>query len=143
MTSRREFLATGTAAAAATLVAPASAQWQPSPRYPDPSIKIVDPSFAKYRVNSAKVERLGTGYRWCEGPVWFGDGRYLLWSDIPNDRMRTAPQPALHVREHVALLALREHAGRAGRLSRGGDHGADAGPRPQGPLLGWRVGRGD
>jgi gluconolactonase len=38
-------------------------------------------------VNSAKVERLGTGFRWSEGPVWFGDGRYLLWSDIPNDRI--------------------------------------------------------
>jgi len=87
VTSRREFLAAGTAAAAAALARPSYAQWQPSQRYPDASIKIVDPSFAKYRVNSAKVERLGTGYRWCEGPVWFGDGRYLLWSDIPNDRL--------------------------------------------------------
>ena len=87
MTSRREFLAAGTAVAAAALARPAYAQWQPSPRYPDPSIKIVDPTFAKYRVNSAKVERLGTGYRWSEGPAWFGDGRYLLWSDIPNNRI--------------------------------------------------------
>jgi gluconolactonase len=31
------------------------------------------------------VERIATGMRWCEGPVWFGDGRYLLWSDIPNN----------------------------------------------------------
>jgi gluconolactonase len=85
--SRREFLVVGAAAAASTLASPARAQWQPSPRYPDPSIKIVDPGFAKYRVASAKVERLATGHRWCEGPVWFGDGRYLLWSDIPNDRI--------------------------------------------------------
>jgi len=85
---RREFLAAGTvAAAAATVGARAWAQWQPSQRYPDPSIKILDPSFARYRVASAKVERLGTGFRWCEGPAWFGDGRYLLWSDIPNDRI--------------------------------------------------------
>jgi gluconolactonase len=56
-------------------------------RIPDPSIHVLDPSFAKYRVNSAAVERLTTGYRWCEGPVWFGDGRYLLWSDIPNNRI--------------------------------------------------------
>ncbi|PYQ46757.1 MAG: gluconolactonase [Acidobacteria bacterium] len=63
------------------------ADWQPSQRYPDPAIKILDPSFTKYRVNSSKVERLGTGFRWAEGPVWFGDGRYLLWSDIPNDRI--------------------------------------------------------
>src|SRR5947208_3171382 len=65
----------------------ARAQWQPSPRYPDPAIRILDPSFAKYRVGSSKVERLATGLRWCEGPVWFGDGRHLLWSDIPNDRI--------------------------------------------------------
>ena len=56
--SRREFLAVGAAAAASTLASPARAQWQPSPRYPDPSIKILDPGFAKYRVASAKVERL-------------------------------------------------------------------------------------
>ena len=62
-------------------------QWQESPRYPDPRIEILDPGFAKYRINSAKVERLATGTRWAEGPVWFGDGRYLLWSDIPNDRI--------------------------------------------------------
>jgi len=56
-------------------------------RYPDPAVQVVDPSFARYRVNSAAVERLATGFRWAEGPVWFGDGRYLLWSDIPNDRI--------------------------------------------------------
>jgi gluconolactonase len=56
-------------------------------RYPDPAVQIVDPSFAKYRVNNAAVECLATGFRWCEGPVWFGDGRYLLWSDIPNNRI--------------------------------------------------------
>jgi gluconolactonase len=61
--------------------------WQPSTRYPDPAIEVIDPSFAQYRLASAAVERLATGFRWCEGPVWFGDGRYLLWSDIPNDRI--------------------------------------------------------
>ena len=55
--------------------------------YPDPAVEIVDPRFAKYRVLSAAVERLYTGTRWAEGPVWFGDGRYLLFSDIPNNRM--------------------------------------------------------
>jgi len=33
------------------------------------------------------VERLATGMRWCEGPVYFGDARCLLWSDIPNNRI--------------------------------------------------------
>ena len=61
--------------------------WQPSQRYPDPAIQILDQSFARYRVNSASVERIAHGFRWCEGPVWFGDGRYLLWSDIPNNRI--------------------------------------------------------
>jgi gluconolactonase len=58
--------------------------WQPSTLYPDPAIEILDESFAKYRIFSAAVERLATGFRWAEGPVWFGDQRQLLWSDIPN-----------------------------------------------------------
>ena len=61
--------------------------WQPHLRYPDPSVRVLDPSFAKYRLPLASVERLATGMRWSEGPVWFGDGRYLLWSDIPNNRI--------------------------------------------------------
>lgn len=56
-------------------------------RYPDPTVKVIDPRFAKYRIGNAAIERLYTGTRWAEGPVWFGDGRYLLWSDIPNNRM--------------------------------------------------------
>ncbi len=59
----------------------------PNPRYPDPAIELLDPSFARYRVFSASVERLATGMRWAEGPVWFGDARCLLLSDIPNDRI--------------------------------------------------------
>lgn len=55
--------------------------------YPDPAVEAVDPRFAKYKVNSAAVERLYTGLRWAEGPVWFGDGRYVIFSDIPNNQM--------------------------------------------------------
>jgi len=61
--------------------------WEPSLRYPDPSAQILDPSFAKYRLPLAGVERLASGMRWSEGPVYFGDGRYVLWSDIPNNRI--------------------------------------------------------
>jgi gluconolactonase len=61
--------------------------WTPSQRYPDPSVQILDPSFAKYRLPLASVERLATGMRWSEGPVWFGDARCVLWSDIPNNRI--------------------------------------------------------
>ena len=55
--------------------------------YPDPAVEVIDPRFAKYKVGNAAVERLYTGTRWAEGPVWFADGRYLLFSDIPNNRM--------------------------------------------------------
>src|SRR6185503_5227611 len=56
-------------------------------RYPDPSVQVLDDSFAKYRVFNGAVERLAIGFRWAEGPVWFGDARCLLWSDIPNNRI--------------------------------------------------------
>jgi len=60
--------------------------WEPQSRYPDADVVSLDPSFDRYRVLGG-LERLATGCRWAEGPVWFGDGRYLLWSDIPNDRI--------------------------------------------------------
>lgn len=44
-------------------------------------------SFSDCFVGHVRVERLWTGARWCEGPAWFAPGRYLLWSDIPNNRM--------------------------------------------------------
>jgi gluconolactonase len=62
-------------------------RWMPSLRYPDPLVSALDPRFNKYKLPLASVERLYTGARWGEGPVWFGDGRYLVWSDIPNNRM--------------------------------------------------------
>jgi gluconolactonase len=61
--------------------------WQPSQRYPDTAVKELDASFARLRLPLAKVERLASGCRWAEGPVWFGDARCLVWSDIPNNRM--------------------------------------------------------
>ena len=47
---------------------------------------MLHPDFARFRVLGG-IERLATGCRWSEGPVWFGDGRYLLWSDLPNNRI--------------------------------------------------------
>ena len=61
--------------------------YTPSTRYPDPAVEVLDDAFLGLRLFSASVEQLHTGCRWSEGPVWFGDGRYLLWSDIPNDRI--------------------------------------------------------
>jgi gluconolactonase len=86
--TRRDMLGAGAAAAAAvTFTTEAFGGWEPSEAYPDPAIQILDPSFAKYRINNAGVERLATGMRWSEGPVWMGDWRALLWSDIPNNRI--------------------------------------------------------
>jgi gluconolactonase len=56
-------------------------------RLPDPAVKAIDKSFEKYRVPLASVERLAQGFSWAEGPVYFGDARCLLWSDIPNSRI--------------------------------------------------------
>jgi len=61
--------------------------WRQSETYPDPAVAVLDARFLKYRITNAAVERLATGMRWGEGPVWFGDGRFLLWSDIPNNRI--------------------------------------------------------
>ncbi|MYC38269.1 MAG: SMP-30/gluconolactonase/LRE family protein [Chloroflexi bacterium] len=56
-------------------------------RYPDPAVEVLDPRFRAYRIGNAAVERLYTGARWAEGPVWFGDMRSLVFSDIPNNRI--------------------------------------------------------
>ncbi len=62
--------------------------WSPSARYPDAAIKEIDASFARYRLPLAKIERLAAGVtRWGEGPVYFGDLRCLLWSDVPGNCM--------------------------------------------------------
>jgi gluconolactonase len=88
---RRTFMNLTASAATALAFHPlarATEQSQKTPvLYPDPAVEVVDPRFAKYKVGNAAVERLYTGTRWAEGPVWFGDGRYLLFSDIPNNRM--------------------------------------------------------
>ena len=55
-------------------------------RYPDPAIEVIDDRFKNYIIGNAVIERICTGMRWAEGPAWFGDGRYLMWSDIPNNR---------------------------------------------------------
>lgn len=70
-------------------VAPLPAgRWPDSPvRYPDPAVRVLDARFQRYRIDSAAVERIAGGCRWAEGPVWFGDHRCLLWSDIPNNRI--------------------------------------------------------
>lgn len=59
----------------------------PSQRLPDPRIEVLDERFLALRLLSGTVEQLASGFYWAEGPVWFGDGRFLLFSDIPNNRI--------------------------------------------------------
>ena len=100
--------------------------WQPASRYPDPAIQVLDARFAPYVLFNAAVERLATGFRWAEGPIWFGDQRSLLWSDIPNDRVMrwdegsgafsTFRQPSNfangHTRDRQGRLLSCEHGAR-------------------------------
>jgi gluconolactonase len=58
----------------------------PDTRYPDPRIERLDQRFI-YKQGNAAIERIATGFRWAEGPVYFRDGGYLLFSDIPNNRI--------------------------------------------------------
>jgi gluconolactonase len=80
----RRLLGAGTTSGAA--LGP-SFEFKPNQRYPDPAVQVLDASFMRYRIYSSSVEQLASGFRWAEGPVWFGDGRYLLFSDIPNNRI--------------------------------------------------------
>src|SRR3954463_10605493 len=86
-TRRGMMTAAGAAAAVAARAPKAFAKWEASERYPDPSVQVLDPAFNKYRLLLASVEQLYTGARWSEGPVYMGDWRCVLWSDIPNNRI--------------------------------------------------------
>jgi gluconolactonase len=92
---RRSFL---TAALGTLAVGPLAAQAPVSPvptprdfaradplQYPDPDIVALDPRFRRYIVANTPIRRLHTGTLWAEGPAWNGVGRYLVWSDIPNN----------------------------------------------------------
>ena len=74
LTRRTMLTAAAGATAAVALTRTAFAAWEPSERYPDPAVQMLDPSFNKYRLALASVERLRHGMRWSEGPVYFGDG---------------------------------------------------------------------
>src|SRR5215813_15266726 len=52
----------------------------------DPDIVIVDPLFTQYVQGNTPIKRLWTGALWSEGPAWSAQGRYVVWSDIPNNR---------------------------------------------------------
>ena len=81
---RRAFLAAALGGAAAAQQ-PRDWSGQHPLQYPDPDVVALDPRFRKYMVGSTPIRRLYTGTLWAEGPAWNGVGRYLLWSDIPNN----------------------------------------------------------
>jgi gluconolactonase len=112
-------MASAGAAAVSTVIASracAQAGFIPAP-YPDPAIEILDPSFLKYRNAISGVERLHTGSRFTEGPVWFGGGRYLIWTDIPGNRILRWDEQTEQVAEFIrpannANGATRDRQGR-------------------------------
>jgi gluconolactonase len=58
----------------------------PTTYFTDPDILSVDPSFNALAQPNSAIQRLWTGALWSEGPAWNAQGRYLVWSDIPNNR---------------------------------------------------------
>jgi gluconolactonase len=89
---RRSFLALGAAAISGAALVPGKLRAEDGPensritRYPDASVVVLDPRFAKYKIGNAAIQRRWTGALWAEGCAWNGGGRYLVWSDIPNNR---------------------------------------------------------
>lgn len=93
----------------------------------DPAIEVIDKRFHRLVIHNAHIDQLWTGARWAEGPVYCPAGRYLLFSDIPNDRtlrydettdrVAVFDQPALNANGHALDLEGRivscEHRGRA------------------------------
>ena len=109
--SRRGLITAMGAAGAAALLAPGLARGQTPPAGPmappstvttpprdfgpnappnvyftDPDVLTVEPEFNGLRQPNAPIQRLWTGALWSEGPAWNSQGRYLVWSDIPNNR---------------------------------------------------------
>jgi gluconolactonase len=79
--------------------------------------KIIDPAFRDLILPNAWVEKLHTGSRWAEGPVYFGDGDFLVWSDIPNNRMlRWVPGLGVSVFRQVSNFSNGNTRDRQGRL---------------------------
>ena len=100
--SRRAFVAgTLASAAAATVLGQTRDYGQNSApqRYPDRDILVLNPRFSKYKIGNAAIQRLFTGMAWAEGPAWNSAGRYLIWSDIPNDVQRRWLNEDGHVSE--------------------------------------------
>ncbi len=86
--NRRSFFGAATAVVAAPIAANAQRDWTnvTPTRYPDPDIVSLDKRFDKYKLGNTPIQRHHVGTLWAEGPAWNAVGRYLLYSDIPNNR---------------------------------------------------------
>ena len=84
---RRAFLAATMAATASTVLGREYGPDAPPVRYPEPDVLVLDDRFAKYKLGNSPIQRLYHSKQmlWAEGPAWNGVGRYLVWSDIPNN----------------------------------------------------------
>ncbi len=87
---RRSFLAAAAGAMGLAAMEAAARDYGPGTqpvRYPDPDIVTLDPRFKKYALGNTPIQRIyhSEEMLWAEGPAWNGVGRYLLWSDIPNN----------------------------------------------------------
>src|SRR5512147_3315596 len=58
----------------------------PTTYFTDPDVLTIEPPFDGLRQPNAPIQRLWTGALWSEGPAWCAEGRYVVWSDIPNNR---------------------------------------------------------
>ena len=93
------------ASAFAALALPALAQGQtrdygpgaPPMRYPDADIVALDQERFTARLGNSRIQRLHTGLGWAEGPAWHATGRFLIWSDIPNDECLRLTEEDEHV----------------------------------------------
>jgi gluconolactonase len=87
--ARGVFAQSGPAAPPSTVTSPPrdfGRSGAPTTYFTDPDILTVDPAFDGLIQANTSIERLWRGALWCEGPAWNAQGRYLVWSDIPNNR---------------------------------------------------------
>ena len=94
--TRRSMIA---AAAAAPVLAQTQRDWsnrQPV-RYPDPDVGALERAFARYKLFNAVIYKHYTGTKWAEGAAWCAQGRYVMWSDIPNNRQLRLLEEDEHV----------------------------------------------
>lgn len=85
MIDRRKFLVAAASVPAALAQAPRDWTGKTPTRYPEPDVVVLDKRFNKYKIGNTPIQRLATGFLWSEGPAWNGVGRYLVFSDIPNN----------------------------------------------------------